>query len=95
MGCLLAVVALLLPRGTLFVLWLFTDELTQAFDSFVVGFLGFLVLPYTTVFYALAYSPGPGVEGLGWFLVAFGFLVDINTHAQAGRIGTRRAARDA
>lgn len=84
-------IALLLPRFTLFVLWLFTDELTQAFDRFLLGFLGFLVLPYTTVLYALAYAPGTGVEGFGWFLVVFGFLVDLNTHAQAGRIGTRRA----
>lgn len=77
MGCFVAVLALLLPRFTLFLMWVFTDRLDRAFDSFVVGFLGFLLLPYTTVLYALAYSPQDGVTGFGWFLVIVGFLIDL------------------
>ena len=60
MGCLLAIFAVALPRVTLVFLWLFTERLSWAFDSFIVGFLGFLLLPYTTVFYAIAYSPSTG-----------------------------------
>lgn len=78
-GCLLAISAVALPRFTMFLLWLFTDRLSIAFDSFVVGFLGFLILPYTAVFYALAYSPTVGVTGFGWLLVAAGFVADMGS----------------
>jgi hypothetical protein len=79
MGCLLAIFAVALPRVTLVFLWLFTERLSRAFDSFIVGFLGFLLLPYTTVFYAIAYSPIDGVTGFGWFLVFVGFLCDLSS----------------
>lgn len=78
-GCLVALFALTLPRVTLFLMWLFSDRLSIAFDSFIVGFLGFLVLPYTTVFYAIAYAPIGGVSGFGWILVAFGFILDLSS----------------
>jgi hypothetical protein len=94
MGCIVAFVALAVPRVTLFFMWLFTDRLSAAFDSFVLGFLGFLLLPYTTVFYALAYAPGfgGGVSGFGWFLVAVGFLMDLSSLFGGGREGRRRRA---
>jgi hypothetical protein len=79
MGCLLAIFAVSLPRVTLVFLWLFTERLSRAFDSFIVGFLGFLLLPYTTVFYAIAYSPIDGVTGFGWFLVLVGLLCDLSS----------------
>lgn len=78
-GCAAALLAVALPRVTLFLMWLFTDRLEIAFDSFIVGFLGFLLLPYTTVFYALAYSPLDGVTGFGWLLVAAGFIADLSS----------------
>lgn len=89
-GCLLGVIAIAIPRFTLFLLWLFSDRLSVAFDSFVVGFLGFLLLPYTTVFYALAYRPAEGVGGFGWFLVILGFLVDLTSHFGGGEAARRR-----
>ncbi|HKY13713.1 MAG TPA: hypothetical protein VJM33_02220 [Microthrixaceae bacterium] len=91
-GCLLALGSLALPRVTLFFLWLFTERLSIAFDSFVLGFLGFLLLPYTTVFYALAYQPLFGVSGFGWFIVAMGFLLDLGALFGGGREGRRRYA---
>jgi hypothetical protein len=78
-GCLVALFAISLPRVTLFLLWVFSDRLSIAFDSFIIGFLGFLILPYTTVFYALAYAPVAGVTGFGWFLVAAGFVADLSS----------------
>lgn len=71
-------------------LWVFTDRLTIAFDSFILGFLGFLLLPYTTVFYALAYAPVRGVRGFGWFLVALGFVIDIASYTSGGVANKRR-----
>jgi hypothetical protein len=78
-GCLVALFAVTLPRVTLFLMWVFTDRLSIAFDSFVIGFIGFLILPYTTVFYALAYSPLDGVTGFGWVVVAAGFVADLSS----------------
>lgn len=93
MGCFVAIIALALPRFTLFLMWVFTDRLSIAFDSFVVAFLGFLILPYTTVFYAVAYAPIGGVSGFGWFLVVMGFLMDLSAHAQGGRMGMDRRSQ--
>jgi hypothetical protein len=76
-GCVVALLGLVLPRFTLFLLWLFTERLDRAFDSFLVGFLGFLLLPYTTLLYALVYDAQDGVTGIGWFLVIVGFFFDL------------------
>jgi hypothetical protein len=89
MGCLVVLIAWLSPRLAIVLLWIFSNRLAIAFQSFVVCFLGFLVLPVTTVFYALAYAPGAGVTGFGWFLVVFGFLVDLGSYSS----GTRAARR--
>jgi hypothetical protein len=84
----------MLPRFTIFLLWLFSDRLDRAFDSFLVGFLGFLLLPYTTVLYALVYDPQDGVSGIGWFLVVVGFLFDLAslTNGHRERERARRSA---
>jgi hypothetical protein len=94
-GCIVALAAFLSPRLALFILWLFTDRMSIAFDSFWWGFLGFIFLPWTTLAWAIAYAPVKGVTGFGWFLVAFAFFCDIMTHvssAQARRDRQRRAA---
>jgi hypothetical protein len=93
MGCCAGVLVLGgAPRLALFLLWIFTDRLTLAFDSFILGFLGFLLLPYTTVFYALAYAPIGGVSGFGWFIVILGFIIDIGSYTSGGYANQRRAA---
>ena len=90
MGCLLALIAWLSPRFAIILIWIFSDRLAIAFQSFIVCFLGFLLLPYTTVFYALAYAPNAGVTGFGWFLVVFGFIVDLGSYSSGGRAAQRR-----
>jgi hypothetical protein len=93
MGCCAGVLVLGgAPRVALFLIWLFDDErLSNAFDSFLLGFLGFLLLPYTTVFYALAYAPIRGVSGFGWFLVILGFVIDIGSYTSGGYAQRRRS----
>ncbi len=85
--CLVAFASWLSPRLALFVWWLFGDRLSIAFDSFWAGFLGFLVLPWATLFYALAYAPVGEVSGLGWVFVGFGVLCDIASWGGGGRQG--------
>jgi hypothetical protein len=65
------------PRIVLFVLWLFTNYLSRAFDGFVLPFLGFLFLPATTLAYAIAQNELGGVNGLGLIVVLIGLAVDI------------------
>jgi len=95
MGCLLALVAAFSPRLALFFLWVFTDRLTVAFRSGWEGFIGFLLLPYTTLFYALVYAPGKGLDAFGWIIVALGVLLDVGAVLFGGRRGRRRRERRA
>ncbi len=73
------------PRLGLVLMWMFTDKLTIAFSSFWFGFVGFLLLPFTTIFYALAYAPIRGVEGIGWAFVLLGLLLDLSTYTGGRR----------
>lgn len=90
MGCLLAILAAISPRLVIFLLWIFTDRLTIAFRSGWEGLLGFLVLPYTTLFYALVYAPGKGVDTFGWVIVALGVLLDLSTLTNGARARRRQ-----
>ena len=92
MGCLLALVAAFSARLALFFVWLFTDRLTIAFRSGWEGLLGFIFLPYATLFYALVYAPGRGVDAFGWVIVALGVLFDLSSHLFGQRARRRRTA---
>ena len=91
--CLVAVFSLISPRLALIVLWIFSDVLSRAFDSWILPFLGFFVLPWTTLTYAALWhwSTGHHVHGIDWFFVALAFLVDVST-VLGGR--QARARRD-
>jgi hypothetical protein len=86
-----ALVALFSPRLAIFILWAFTNRMTIAFDSGWVGFLGFLFLPWTTLAWAIAYAPVRGVEGFGWFLVIFAFVVDIGSYVGSAQARRQRS----
>jgi len=89
-GCLLLLFALISPRLALFFLWLFSDLLSRSFDSWLLPLLGFFLLPWTTLAYAVMWGVSTnGVTGFEWFLVVLAFLVDVGAFAGGGR---RRAA---
>lgn len=79
MPCFIALVALLSPRLALFFLLIFTDRIQVAFDQWWVAVLGWFLLPWTTLAWAICYTPIFGVSGFGYFLVALGFLIDISS----------------
>jgi len=86
MGCCVGVSVLAgAPRFALALMWIFSDRLTIAFSSFWIGFFGFLLLPFTTAFFALAYAPIGGVTGIGWAFVLLGVLLDISTYTGGRR----------
>ena len=49
-------------------------------------FLGFFLLPWTTLAYAAMWNSSNGVSGFEWFIVVLGFLFDISAHARSGRL---------
>ena len=82
MGCLAALLALISPRLALFFIWLFDDLLGDAYDSWVVPLLGFFLLPWTTLAYAVMWDTGTRtVDGFEWFIVALAFLADLASYA--------------
>lgn len=85
MCCILVALAFFGPRLTLFLLWLFTDYLGRAFDSFVLPFLGFLFLPWTTLAYAVAQNAFGGMHDLGLVLVIVGVIADIGVFGGGSR----------
>jgi hypothetical protein len=85
MGCLLALLALISPRLVLFLLWLFGDLLDRAFDSWIVPLLGFFLLPWTTLAYAVMWSSSSEVSGFEWFIVILAFFFDLGSYAQGSR----------
>jgi hypothetical protein len=84
--CLVALLALISPRLALFALWLFSDALSRAYDSWLLPLLGFFLLPWTTLAYVAMWELGTGeVSGFEWFIVILAFVVDLGSHAQSGR----------
>jgi hypothetical protein len=94
-GCIFALVSAFSARLALFLVWLFTDRLTLAFRSGWEGVLGFIFIPYATLFYALVYAPGKGVDGFGWVVVTLGLLLDLSSSIFGSRARVRRARRRA
>ncbi|MDX6623513.1 MAG: hypothetical protein QOE75_1445 [Solirubrobacterales bacterium] len=91
MGCLLVLFAFISPRLALFVMFLFTDLLSRAFDDWIIPFLGFFLLPWTTLAYAAMWNVGSReVSGFEWFIVVLAFVVDLGSYA--GRNKARRNA---
>jgi hypothetical protein len=84
-GCLALLFALISPRLALFVLFLFSDILSRAFDSWIVPLIGFFIVPWTTLAYAVMWSSSNGVAGFEWFIVAAAFLIDIGAFAGGKR----------
>lgn len=77
--------ALISPRLALFAIFLFSDLLSRAFDGFIVPLLGFFLLPWTTLAYAVLWASSDRVSGFEWFIVVLAFLVDIGAFAGGGR----------
>ena len=92
MGCLLALLALISPRLVLFLLWIFGDVLSRAFSSWILPFLGFFLLPWTTLAYAAVWdwSTPHHVVGFGWFFVILAFLIDLGSYGGGRRAQSSR-----
>lgn len=79
MPCLLALMAAFFPRLAFLVVWLARPTLVSAAfgDTILLPILGFVFLPFTTLFYVLLYHPGVGLVGWEWVWLGFAVLLDL------------------
>jgi hypothetical protein len=76
MCCFITALVFVGPRLGLLVWYLFNPiYVGAAFDSFFWGFLGWLLLPWTTLMYVAIY-PG-GIMGWDWLWLGIGVFGDI------------------
>jgi hypothetical protein len=89
-ACFAALLALISPRLALFFIFVFSDLLSRVFDSWFIPLLGFFLLPWTTLAYAVMWDVGTHrVTGFEWFIVILAFLADLGAYAGGGRSRTR------
>ena len=84
MCCLFLAVGLLGPRLGFLGVWPFStpNRVTLAFQGgWLLPLLGVLFLPWTALFYVLAYAPVVGVSAIGWLFVGIGFVADLATYS--------------
>lgn len=88
MGCLLAVLALFMPRLVIVLVVIFSDWLGAAYQTVLWPLLGFFFMPLTTLAYAAAWHMGGGsISGLGIVIIVIAVLIDL------GLIGGSATAR--
>ena len=82
MCCVFAILLTLGPRFGIFFWWLYDPTRWNVVfgGGFVVPFLGFLLLPWTTLMYILVAAPVGGITFWGWLRLALGLLTDIGSH---------------
>jgi hypothetical protein len=79
------------PRLGIILWWLFdNDRWDRAFDSFILPFLGFIFLPWTTLAF-VAVAPRGNVDGADWLWLALAFLLDLMTYGYGRRSRTAYA----
>jgi len=84
--CLALVLALISPRLALVAVWLLSDILSRSFESWLLPLIGFFVLPWTTLAYAIMWDVGThAVTGFEWFIVVLAFLADLGAYGGTAR----------
>lgn len=83
MCCLIAALMVFGPRVGILLWWLIDQtRWERAFDNFLWAFLGFIFLPWTTIFYVLV-APDGRVTGFDWFWLAIGLMADLSSYASS------------
>ena len=87
-GWFFLVSSLFWPRICLLTFWIFGSFMADAFDhSWVLQVAGFIVLPWTTVAYALMWGlTSDGVFGWEWICVGVALLLDLATWGEGRRL---------
>jgi len=81
MCCIFAVLLFLGPRAGIALWWLLDQTRWNiVYDTFILPFLGFLFLPWTTLMYTVVWQTG-GVQGWNWLWVGIALLIDIGSYS--------------
>ena len=80
MPCLVVLLAVLAPRVTAVVLWLFTTFFQRAFAARpILLLLGVVFLPFTTLAYAWVINANGAVEGTWLVVLIIAVILDISS----------------
>lgn len=89
MPCLVALLAIAMPRLAIILVLIFSDFLGRAYETLLWPLLGFFFLPLTTLAYALGINRNGSIEG--WYLVVVVLTVLVDLGMTGG--GGERAKR--
>jgi len=93
MGCLVVLVALVVPRAVMLIAFLTTDWFQSAFESRAWPFLGFVFMPYTTFAYMAAMlNNNHALTGV-WLALFIAAIVVDAAHWFGGDAFRRRSLR--
>jgi hypothetical protein len=95
MPCLIALLALITPRITFLVIVIASDYIGDAFISNLWPFLGFFLMPLTTLAYAFAINSNGGVTGYYLLAVIIAVMIDLGLLGGSSRASRRRKRRRA
>ena len=83
-GCFVLALGAFAPRLALALMALFNDEITKAFDgSWLVPFIGWIFLPYSTLTFVLIHWYAGDVVGFAWLFVALAFIADLGSYVSS------------
>lgn len=89
MGCLFVIIAVLSPRFGVFLVWLARPGLFEAAFSPLFAIAGIILVPFTTLMYALLWKP-TGMTTLDFVWLGLALLIDVvGTGASGGRWWSR------
>ena len=75
---------------------LFSDNLTRSMDGWLLPFIGFFVLPWTTLAWAGMWAYGTNeVDGFEYFIVGLAFLIDLSSLFGGQRVRASRSSSSA
>lgn len=90
MGCVLALLGLLMPRLVILVLAIFTEYISMAYETTIWPLLGWFFMPFTTLAYMVAMINNDHQVTGGWIvLMIVAVLMDLG-----GNSTTVRRRRD-
>jgi hypothetical protein len=89
-GCL----ALSAPRFAIVLVVLFSDYIGRAYETVLWPFIGFLIMPLTTLAYAWAINSRGSVEGLHLVVVVIAVLVDLGLVGSSASEQRRKRKRE-
>ena len=91
MGCIIALLALSFPRIALLAIWLLGNGwLQESYQTVLWPVLGFLLMPWTALAYALAWHMGEGtIQGPGIVILVIAILIDFGLMGGSARMHRR------